>query len=589
MKSSALLFFLVVSFSLLAQDDPVTFTVDRYSDMDASYRINSLHIDAEGRVVSSSNYGVHAMIAFESPKASLYDGNSAASDTDQFGQIWYINAEQQIQKVGGTAFDLEDLKQDKTVNHLHAWKGKIYLSTNEGMVKVDIDEPQRQVKQNAENTKLPTSPVNFCFADPNGVLWIGTNGGVCRITEKGWKVYEKKYQFTAAAYTKEGTWLASDVELWLVDKFNRWYPAAVEKKLSQGEVKAITTDKTGRVYIASEILVRYNPYTEEIIRLDADAGFINTEFSALVLDNQEQLWVGSTNQGLFRVRFGVQEEQGLLAVLSVTNGINCYGGAEGSLQIQATGGREPYLYKWSDPNLKGPFPNRLKAGAYEVVVYDALGDSTILKTQIDQPAALSVAVVSAERISDVGLRDGKAEVVGKGGTGPYQYQWSTGDTEAAINRLEKGAYTVGVIDANGCKAETQVEILKAAAMPELTNTDLEVGQTLQINELYFEADSTNIGPESYASLNEIYAFLTSNPKVQIEIGGHTNDIPPDDYCDHLSTNRAKTVANYLYAKGIRSEQVTYKGYGKRNPIASNRTEAGRKRNQRVELKVLTVE
>jgi len=61
----------------------------------------------------------------------------------------------------------------------------------------------------------------------------------------------------------------------------------------------------------------------------------------------------------------------------------------------------------------------------------------------------------------------------------------------------------------------------------------------------------------------------------------------EEYCDLLSTARAKSVADYLVAKGIPATQVTYKGYGKRAPLVSNDTARGRKRNQRVEIKVLS--
>ncbi|MBK8922192.1 MAG: OmpA family protein [Saprospirales bacterium] len=74
----------------------------------------------------------------------------------------------------------------------------------------------------------------------------------------------------------------------------------------------------------------------------------------------------------------------------------------------------------------------------------------------------------------------------------------------------------------------------------------------------------------------------------IEIGGHTNSTPPDEFCDRLSTARAKSAADYLIAKGVDPKRVVYKGYGKRNPVASNTTADGRRMNQRVEIKILAL-
>jgi outer membrane protein OmpA-like peptidoglycan-associated protein len=125
-------------------------------------------------------------------------------------------------------------------------------------------------------------------------------------------------------------------------------------------------------------------------------------------------------------------------------------------------------------------------------------------------------------------------------------------------------------------------------LKELEKDKVLVGQTIRIEQLYFDADSTNIKQESDAVLDEIYLFLSENPNVIIEIGGHTNGVPPEDYCNMLSSARAKNVAEFLYKKGIPTFRIKYRGYGKTKPIASNNTIEGRRKNQRVEIKILYI-
>jgi outer membrane protein OmpA-like peptidoglycan-associated protein len=125
-------------------------------------------------------------------------------------------------------------------------------------------------------------------------------------------------------------------------------------------------------------------------------------------------------------------------------------------------------------------------------------------------------------------------------------------------------------------------------LTELDSKKLKEGQTIRIQQLYFEADSSNFTEDSYQVLDEIYYFLKENPSVVIEIGGHTNGIPGEKYCEALSLRRAKSVANYLYKKGIPQDRLFFKGYGKQRPIASNKTHIGRQKNQRVEIKILKV-
>lgn len=131
-------------------------------------------------------------------------------------------------------------------------------------------------------------------------------------------------------------------------------------------------------------------------------------------------------------------------------------------------------------------------------------------------------------------------------------------------------------------------IYRPKIMEGLDGSKVKEGQTIRIDKLYFKADSTNMTPSSYAALEEIYQFMNNNSNIIVEIGGHTNTIPPHAFCDRLSTLRAKSVADYLNNKGIAGQRLRFKGYGKRNPLTNDKSQEGRKINQRVELKILSV-
>lgn len=120
----------------------------------------------------------------------------------------------------------------------------------------------------------------------------------------------------------------------------------------------------------------------------------------------------------------------------------------------------------------------------------------------------------------------------------------------------------------------------------LDRKNVSKGQSFIIQNLYFESDSTVIPTDCYAVLDELHDFLHKNQDIIIEIAGHTNGIPKDDYCDKLSLARAKAVATYIAGKGIPWRRLYYRGYGKKKLIASDATPEGRKKNQRVEFKIL---
>ncbi len=128
----------------------------------------------------------------------------------------------------------------------------------------------------------------------------------------------------------------------------------------------------------------------------------------------------------------------------------------------------------------------------------------------------------------------------------------------------------------------------AKNLAEADPNKLRKGDVLQVQNLYFEANKFDIKADCENTLNELHRFLARNGKVIVEVGGHTNNRPSDTYANELSANRAKAVADWLVQKGIPATRVQHKGYGKTMPIAPNTTPEGQKKNQRVEIKVLSV-
>lgn len=135
--------------------------------------------------------------------------------------------------------------------------------------------------------------------------------------------------------------------------------------------------------------------------------------------------------------------------------------------------------------------------------------------------------------------------------------------------------------------ETNPAPTKPKVLKDLDREKMKEGETIRIDKLFFPPDKTAPTKESYEVLDEVYDFLAINRDMVVEIGGHTNTTPEHDYCDSLSTQRAKSVVDYLVRKGIAPSRLQYKGYGKRNPLVYDKnSKANRLKNQRVEIKVL---
>jgi outer membrane protein OmpA-like peptidoglycan-associated protein len=123
----------------------------------------------------------------------------------------------------------------------------------------------------------------------------------------------------------------------------------------------------------------------------------------------------------------------------------------------------------------------------------------------------------------------------------------------------------------------------------MERNNVKKGKVFRLEKVYFDANKYDVKPESEPELNDLFNFLKENPDVIVEVGGHTNNnlLPHEDIAIELSTNRAKSVADWLTSRGIPESQVQYKGYGYTYPIQPNTSEAGKRKNQRVEVKILS--
>ncbi|WP_100217027.1 OmpA family protein [Treponema primitia] len=113
------------------------------------------------------------------------------------------------------------------------------------------------------------------------------------------------------------------------------------------------------------------------------------------------------------------------------------------------------------------------------------------------------------------------------------------------------------------------------------------GITISLENVQFQAESAVLLPEERAKLAKISEILRRYPNRDILVGGHTALAGTEAGRMQLSQDRAASVAEYLIAGKVRGpERMVVRGYGAEKPLGDNRTEAGRRRNRRVEITIL---
>ncbi len=112
------------------------------------------------------------------------------------------------------------------------------------------------------------------------------------------------------------------------------------------------------------------------------------------------------------------------------------------------------------------------------------------------------------------------------------------------------------------------------------------GEKAILRNIFFDSDQYVIKSESRVELERLTKLLEENPKIKVQLSGHTDNTGTPEYNRVLSENRAKAVVKFLIENGIESGRLTAKGYGETQPVAKNDTEENKALNRRTEFMVV---
>jgi outer membrane protein OmpA-like peptidoglycan-associated protein len=158
-----------------------------------------------------------------------------------------------------------------------------------------------------------------------------------------------------------------------------------------------------------------------------------------------------------------------------------------------------------------------------------------------------------------------------------------GDRQTALAGAIIGATGGALI---GQQLDRQAAELRAAlgSNVDVRNTGQELVLTLP-QDLLFATDSATLRPDLQADLRAIAGNLVSNPRSDVIVVGHTDNVGSAEYNQGLSERRAASVAQILRGQGVAPNRIQTIGRGLTQPIANNATATGRQQNRRVEISI----
>jgi OOP family OmpA-OmpF porin len=234
---------------------------------------------------------------------------------------------------------------------------------------------------------------------------------------------------------------------------------------------------------------------------------------------------------------------------------------------------------------------------------DGYGDVRILKDSLNNPPIEEISNPVVE-VPPAAIADNAIKIAGrvtnsKTGEGIPARLIFRSDSVYTTSGSKEGIYDVGLKPAQSYSIEIEAPgFVNLSEKLDIQSIDMnrlemnfklqpiEVGAVVNLKSVLFEMGSITLLEESYSELNVIVDFLKSNPKVEIELEGHTDNRGDTKKNLVLSQQRVDKIKSYLVSKGISARRIKGKGYGGSQPIATNNTEEARRLNRRVEFRIL---
>ncbi len=303
---------------------------------------------------------------------------------------------------------------------------------------------------------VPTASISnaLCNGDANGSIDLSVAGGVAPYTYS-WSNGATSQDIAGLAAGNYTVTITDNSGCTDVETFTVTEPAVLTINPDIRDVNCFG-DNTGR--IRSNVTGGTGPYTYAWSTGNTGRNLNNR------VAGTYSLTVTDAN-GCVATAVGMTIAQPAMALSKLSDAQNdpaCFGNSDGSITINMQGGTAPYTYLWSNGDNTATATG-LNAGIHSVVVTDAVGCTYNESFTLSDPARIAVAPVLTLPTCNAGA-DGSITVSASNGTGPYTYNWNTGDSGPTITGLIAGTYTVTISDAGGCSVVESIVLGEPAVL-----------------------------------------------------------------------------------------------------------------------------
>jgi outer membrane protein OmpA-like peptidoglycan-associated protein len=487
--------------------------------------------------------------------------------------------------------------------------------------------PPAEFKQYvAEATPLPKGRINCLAVDKHHTKWIGTeNGFVAFYADGTWRTFDNPNTFDTLIHKVSSIAIAPDGNIWLgsysndivsvvqLDSYGEYVSHVEIPTFSNRNlyIKAVSVDKQGSVWVATQeggLWQIAKNGKKTLYDQKFDENIYTDEFNAVYAAPNGEIWVG-TSKGMFTIQNGkMKDTYDVVSGYGEDNIISIEADENGNICVTAVDrkGRQYFACNQQMYRLAKRI-TRASDFRFNDVLVLASGDVWV--------AGKGLALLRGgewffydENNSDLKAKSATAVCIdsdstlwiGTAAEGLFQMKFKKEEPILAQDNPEaegeNGKEEAFVLEENVVTTEVETKPLETFAPDvktvKMKETVMTKGSTITLNEISFQTKSYAL--LQTAGLDDLVVFLKENPKVRIELSGHTDRDLPRSHPQYekvrqlqleLSQKRVQTVVDYLVGKGVAPERIVSKAYGGSKPLVAGNSE----KNRRVEMKILEVE
>jgi gliding motility-associated-like protein/uncharacterized repeat protein (TIGR01451 family) len=254
------------------------------------------------------------------------------------------------------------------------------------------------------------------------------------------------------------------------------------------------------------------------------------------------------------------QPQAPIDIQYVVQNVLCFGDSTGHITATISGGTSPYTFLWNTNDSVSLYIDSLPIGTYSLTVTDTNNCVYAENVNVTQPVAPLFATYTAIQPQCFGYSNGQLIANPTGGTAPYTFVWSNGDTNQTNDSIPKGNYQLTVTDANGCSFDTLCILTEPPLLGVSFDADIIVGcSPLQVT--FTNTSETNNACQwqfgdgnTYTSCDSVVNIYQDGGIYDVtltvtDINGCTNFATYDDFITVYQSPTAGILADptYLFA------------------------------------------